>query len=698
MTDCEETAAGSGWVQRLGAYADGGGVHVAVYSGHAERIELCLFSSDGVHETDRIPLTRQGGDVWHTHVPGLEAGAFYGLRAHGPYAPEQGHRFNPNKLLLDPYARALSGRFGDPDLLCGYRAEAADDLTFDPRDSAAAMPRCVVREDRGFDWQGDRSPATPREQTIIYEAHPRGLTMLMDKIPEAERGLFSGLASEVVIAHLKDLGITAIELLPVHAFLDDAFLAAQGRVNYWGYNTAAFFAPEPRYLGPGGIDDFRHMVRRFHAAGIEVLLDVVYNHTAEGNELGPTLSFRGLDNAGYYALHPENPRLYINDTGCGNTLAAWKPGVSRLIVDSLRYWAEEMHVDGFRFDLATVLGRTPAGFEPDGAFFQRLLNDPVLAKVKLIAEPWDIGPGGYRLGGFPPSFAEWNDQFRDGVRRFWRHDAGVTGDLAARVLGSADRFDHSDRQPWASVNLVTAHDGFTLADLVSYEHKHNEANGEDNRDGHDHNFSSNGGHEGATDDPAILARRDRRRRNLMATLVLSQGVPMLLAGDELGNSQQGNNNAYCQDSRTGWVDWTGADAPFHRFVRHLLALRRAYPVLSQPHFLHGAPRGADGLPDVEWRGSDGTPPDWADPGLASVALLLRGAADGAGGSAGLAEALIVVNRGDEALYRMPQGAGWRRVFDTAAADGQANDAVGEGEQVVIAAETVVLFVRDSRPA
>ena len=679
---------------RLGAHADATGVHFAVHSAHAEQIELCLFSEDGV-ETDRLALAGRTGDTWHMHVPGLGAGALYGLRAHGPYAPNEGHRYNPNKLLLDPYARALSGRFGDPELLCGYRAETGDDLTFDSRDSAPAMPRCVVTGN-DFDWAGDHPPGTPWEQSVIYEAHPRGLTMLMDKVPAVERGLFSGLASDPVIAHLTDLGITAIELLPVHAFLDDAFLRARGLVNYWGYNTAAFFAPEPRYLGPGGADDFRRMVRRFHAAGIEVLLDVVYNHTAEGNELGPTLSFRGLDNASYYMLHPDHPRFYINDTGCGNTLATWQPAVTRMIVDSLRYWVEEMHVDGFRFDLATVLGRTPAGFEPHGAFFTALLNDPELSQVKLIAEPWDIGPGGYRLGGFPKPFAEWNDQFRDGVRRFWRQDAGQTQGLAARLLGSADRFDHSDRQPWASVNLVTAHDGFTLTDLVTYARKQNEANGEDNRDGHDHNFSSNAGHEGPVEDPEIHALRDRRRRNLMATLMLSQGVPMLLAGDELGNSQQGNNNAYCQDNPTGWIDWSGSDGASHRFVRRLLALRKQHAVLRQGQFLHGMARKQDGLPDVEWFGPDGNPPDWANHHLAFIALLLRGSAKAPDGGTCSEEALIIFNRGAEVSFSMPPGAGWRRVLDTAQVDGCSEDEARIGEDEPIAAETVVLFIRESQ--
>ncbi|MEM1049082.1 MAG: glycogen debranching protein GlgX [Pseudomonadota bacterium] len=682
---------------RLGAHADAAGVHFAVYSAHAERIELCLFSDEDGREVERLDFSHRTGDIWHMHVPGLRPARRYGFRAHGPYDPDQGHRFNPNKLLLDPYARALSGWFGDPDLLCGYRMETGDDLTFDGRDNASVMPRCIVTENR-FDWQGDRHPSTPWEQTVIYEAHPRGLTMLMDKVPEAERGLFSGLASDPVIAHLTDLGITAIELLPVHAFLDDAFLTAKGRVNYWGYNTAAFFAPDPRYLGSGGADDFRRMVRRFHAAGIEVLLDVVYNHTAEGNELGPTLSFRGLDNASYYALHPDHPRFYVNDTGCGNTLACWKPAVIRLILDSLRYWVEEMHVDGFRFDLAAVLGRTPTGFEPNGALFTALLADPVLTKAKLIAEPWDIGPGGYRLGGFPAPFAEWNDRFRDGVRRFWRNDPGYAPDLATRLLGSADTFDHSGRQTWSSVNFVTAHDGFTLADLVTYARKHNQANGEENRDGHDHNFSSNAGHEGWTDDPAIRDRRDRRRRNLMATLLLSQGVPMLLAGDELANSQKGNNNTYCQDNPTGWIDWSGTGEAFHRFVRHVVALRKQYPVLRQTRFLHGATRPEDGLPDVAWFGPDGAPPEWENEDLGSFGLLLRGTAGAVEKDVRHEEALVIVNRGAETRFQMPHGPRWRCVLDTREDDGLPRHGKDTDDQASIAAESIALFVRNAPPA
>jgi glycogen operon protein len=679
----------------LGAHVEATGVSFAVFSANAETIELCLFDPADGRETDRTPLSRGSGDIWHLHVPGLSAGAHYGLRAYGSYEPDRGHRFNPNKLLLDPHARALSGSFGDPDILCGYQAETEDDLTFDTRDSARHLPKCVVTDDR-FDWQGDIPPRTPWEETVIYEAHPRGLTMHWDRVPTHQRGLVSGLASDPVIDHLKDLGVTAVELLPIHAFQDEAFLTRKGRVNYWGYNTAAFFAPEPRYLGPDGANGFREMVRRLHAAGIEVLLDVVYNHTAEGNELGPTLSFRGLDNASYYTLHPDDPRFYVNDTGCGNTLAISNPVVTDLVIASLRYWVEEMHVDGFRFDLATVLGRTPTGFEHEGAFFSALKREPALQGVKLIAEPWDIGPGGYRLGGFPPPFAEWNDRFRDDVRRFWRGDEGQVPNLAARLLGSADYFDRAGRKPWASVNFLTSHDGFTLADLVTYARKHNHANGEENRDGHDHNFSSNSGNEGPTDDPAIRERRDLRRRNLMATLMLSQGVPMMLAGDELGNGQDGNNNAYCQDNPLGWVDWSGAGSTFHRFVRHLIALRQAHPVLRQAQYLHGAPRPADGLADVAWLGAHGAAPAWTDTGLETLGLLLRGSAEAVDLDQSDEEALIVVNRGAETAFHMPKPGGWRRVMDTAAADGLPDlpESTSPGQEA-IAAETVVLFLRQA---
>ncbi|MBD3765448.1 MAG: glycogen debranching protein GlgX [Rhodobacterales bacterium] len=649
----------------MGATLDGDGVNFAVFSAHATRIELCLFSPDGRREVARLPLPERDGDIWHGHVPGLMPGALYGLRAHGPHAPEAGHRFNPHKLLIDPYARWLEGRLRWSDALMGYRVGSSRaDLSLDTRDSAFAVPKAVV-VDPAFQWGDDRPPRRPLTDTLICEAHVRGLTMQHPGVDPALRGTMAGLASEPVIEHLLRLGVTAVELLPVQAYVDDRFLVQRGLRNYWGYQTIGFFAPEPRYLGPGGLREFQAAVRRLHAAGIEVILDVVYNHTGEGDELGPTLSFRGLDNASYYRL-AGGGRHYVNDTGTGNTLNLTHPMVLRMVMDSLRYWVETFHVDGFRFDLASVLGREAAGFDAQGGFFDAVRQDPVLARVKLIAEPWDIGPGGYQLGGYPHPFLEWNDRFRDGVRRFWKGDPGLTPDLARRLLGSAERFDHGRRAATSSVNFVTAHDGFTLEDLVSYTVKRNLANGEDNRDGHHENHSDNLGTEGPTGEPAVLARRALRKRNLLATLFLSQGTPMILAGDELGNSQDGNNNAYAQDNPVGWVTWAGADAGLTDFVARLAALRRAHPVLRQRRFLHGRARAQDGLPDVIWRRHDGhrpEPGDWHDPGFRCLGVELRLAAE-AGGCDRQA-IFAVLNAGGPVALALPDTApAWTLVLDT----------------------------------
>jgi glycogen operon protein len=613
----------------LGATFDGGGTNFALFSAHATKVELCLFSEKG-REVARIPLPEWTDEVWHGYLPEIGPGQLYGYRVHGPYAPEEGHRFNPAKLLLDPYAKLIAGRFRWSDALMGYRVGSGrKDLSQDRRDSAHAMPKAVVA-DTAFAWGDDRPLEIPWRDTVIYEAHPRGLTMRHPDVPIGHRGLFSGLATPPMLDHLTRLGITAIELLPVHAFLDEPHLTDLGLANYWGYNSIGFFAPEPKYLGAGGLLEFQSMVRRFHHAGIEVILDVVYNHTAEGSELGPTLSFRGVDNASYYRLQPDEPRYYINDTGCGNTLNTTHPRVVQLIIDSLRYWVEAMHVDGFRFDLATILGRETYGYDPHGGFFDALRQDPVLRRVKLIAEPWDVGPGGYQLGNFPPGFAEWNDRFRDGVRRFWRGDESTLPDLARSLLGSADLFERGGRRPYASVNFVTAHDGFTLADLVSYDQKHNEANGEDNQDGHDGNHSWNHGVEGPTDDPKILDLRARQRRNLIATLLLSQGTPMLLAGDEVLNGQNGNNNAYCQDNEIGWIDWPEAETDRQAasaFTERLIAYRAAHPVLRRTHFLHGRELSPDGAKDVIWVDPDGrekTEEDWANAWERAVGMVLVG--------------------------------------------------------------------------
>ncbi len=690
---------GAGSADRLGAHWDGEGVNFAVFSAHAERIEVCLFSGDGKHEIARIPLRERSGDIRHVHVRGIGPGTPYGYRAHGPYAPEQGHRFNPNKLLLDPYARKIAGGFRWDDVMFGYKAGSEDgDLSFDPRDSATSVPRSIVA--RPEIPCAPRRPRIPWQRTVIYEAHPRGLTMQCPGIPEADRGRLAALASDPILDHLSSLGVTTIELMPVQACLDEPFLSKRGLRNFWGYNPIAFFIPEPRYLGSGDLAEFREMVHRFHGAGIEVILDVVYNHTAEGNELGPTLCFRGLDNASYYVLHDDRPRYYANDTGCGNTLDISHPFVLRLVLDSLRYWAEFTGVDGFRFDLATTLGRERDGFDVHGGFFDALLQDPVLCRLKLIAEPWDTGPEGYRLGGFPPPFAEWNDRFRDVARRFWRGDSAMASELASRILGSADHFDDAGRRPWASINYVTAHDGFTLEDLVSHVHKHNEANGEENRDGHAANYSANCGCEGPTTDAGILAQRARRKRNLLATVLLSQGTPMLLAGDELGNSQGGNNNAYCQDNATGWTDWRGTGDSLHRFVQRLTRLRKDHPVLRQPRFLHGNPVPCDGGPDITWRGADGLPPDWTSPGLRRFAVLLRDAADTPEYAVTDDVVLLVFNGAEASEYRLPDAPhdrGWVCVLDTTCADGRPESTDTASGAVWIDADSIAVFVQGHGP-
>ena len=613
----------AGHPEVLGATWTGDGVNFALFSQHATRVTLCLFSPDGSVEAEWIDLPERDGHVWHGFVPGLRPGQAYGYRVHGPYRPDEGHRFNPHKLLLDPYAKRLLGRIEWDDALFGYDASSKHgDLTYDLRDSSNFVPRAVVT-DPAFDWQGDRRPDRPLTETVIYEAHVKGLTMGRRDVPHP--GTFAALASEPMIEHLLRLGVTAVELLPIQAFADDRFLVERGLRNYWGYMTLGFFAPEPRYMTTGQLSDVQEMVRRFHAAGLEVILDVVYNHTCEGNQMGPTLSFRGIDNASYYRL-AESPRYYLDDTGTGNTLNMDHPFVMRMVLDSLRHWVEHMQVDGFRFDLATTLGRTAKGFDRNHPFLQAVRQDPVLSRVKLIAEPWDVGPGGYQLGAFPPPFLEWNDKFRDQVRRYWRGDRDMTRKLAMRISGSALKFDHDGRAATSSVNFLAAHDGFTLMDLVSYREKHNEANGEGNRDGHAHNFSDNLGVEGPSDDPSVRAARARRRRNLLATLMLSQGTPMILAGDEIGNSQGGNNNAYAQDNPVGWVDWDGADHEFLEFCREMTAFRRRHPILRQKRFLHSRSRAIDGKVDLFWRRADGEimcEADWNNPAQRLIAVEMR---------------------------------------------------------------------------
>lgn len=686
----------------LGASFLGDGVNFAVFSAFAEKIELCLFDESGSREVRRIVLPEREGDIWHGFVEGLRPGAVYGYRAHGPYAPEAGHRFNPNKLLLDPYARKIEGAVQWSDALLGFKASSNQrDLSFDTRDSAAFMPKSVV-VDTAFDWDGDERRLVDPEQAVIYETHVKGLTAERHDVDAGLRGTFLGLSSAPMLDHLTKLGITTVELLPVQAFVDDRFLVDQGLRNYWGYQSIGFFCPEPRYLAHGAVSDFQRMVQQFHSAGIEVILDVVYNHTAEGDEMGPTLSFRGLDNRSYYRLRPDNHRYYENFSGTGNSLNIDHPMVLRMVLDSLRYWVETMHVDGFRFDLASVLGRTGHGFDRAGPFFKAILQDPVLSRVKLIAEPWDIGPGGYQLGAYPPPFLEWNDQYRDDVRRFWRGDEMMTAKLAGRLVGSAQQFDHSGRSALSSVNFVAAHDGFTLADVVSYSRKHNEANGEGNQDGHNENHTDNMGAEGPTDDPAVNEARAQRKRNLLATVLLSQGTPMLLAGDEIGNSQGGNNNAYCQDNPIGWVNWQDADAQLPVFLRRLIAMRKAHPVLRQRTFLHGSPRPTDRRADLVWRLPDGSEPNadqWRNQHWRCLCVEIRMASDTPAYDESDDEIFAVLNGGDTTevvLPSCPTGRRWVHVIDTARPDLAATDLFQE--RVEVAASSVSVFALQANSA
>lgn len=593
----------------MGAHSDGLGVNFAVFSAHAHQIDLCIFDERGRKELRRYPLPECTDEVWHGYLPDARPGLVYGLRAHGPYEPENGHRFNPNKLLLDPYARKLQGRFRWSDALFGYRTgHGRADLSFDRRDSASCMVKAVVADDT-FRWSGQKAPRVPWTRTVVYEMHVKGVSMLRDDLPDVVCGTSSALGDPFFIDHLHKLGVTAIELLPVHARLDDRFLVDRGLSNYWGYNTLAYFAPDRSYLINGDHNEMRRAVRQLHAAGIEVILDVVYNHTAEGNELGPTLSWRGLDNASYYRLLPEDKRFYVNDTGCGNTVNISHPQVLRMVMDSLRYWAQSYGIDGFRFDLGVTLGREAHGFDPDSGFFDALLQDPVLSRLKLISEPWDVGIDGYQLGNHPPGMAEWNAEFRDGVRRFWNGEAGLRANLPDWLLGSPSLFDRRFRRPWASVQYIASHDGFTARDLVTYADKHNDANGDDNTDGHDTNFSSNWGVEGPSSDAHIEHVRMRVLRSMLATVFLSHGTPMLLAGDEFGNSQQGNNNAYCQDNEISWLDWSQAQLPDGRvlidFVAYLTRLRRDDPSVCLDRYEDGEHEVGAGLSRIAWFDMDG---------------------------------------------------------------------------------------------
>jgi isoamylase len=670
----------------LGATADRRGTNFALFSAHAEKVELCLFDESGERERTRLALPERTGDIWHVHLADVKPGQLYGYRVHGPYQPDEGHRFNPNKLLLDPYAKELAGAFIQSNLHFAYQLNnARTDLSLDRRDNAHVMPKAVVTSSSRRKL---KRPEIAWEDTIIYEAHVKGLTRLRDDVPEKLRGTFGALASKAMVKHLQRLGVTAIELLPVHTFVDESFLAERGFINFWVYNTLSFFTADRRY-GTG--DEFRATVKRLHDAGIEVILDVVYNHTAEGNHLGQTLSFRGIDNRSYYWLRNDDLRFYENFTGCGNALNLSHPMVRTLVVDSLRHWVEAFGVDGFRFDLATTLARGPDGFDAHSKFFEAIWSDSLLAKTKLIAEPWDIGPGGYRVGGFPPEWSEWNDTFRRTLRRYWAGEGGLIGEMATRLTGSADIFEHHGRTQRASINHVTVHDGFTLADLVSYERKHNEANQENNRDGADQNLSTNGGVEGPTDDADIVAMRRRLRRSLLSCLLLAQGVPLLLAGDEVGNSQSGNNNAYCQDNEIGWVDWSGLGRDgedLTAFIGQLAQLRKRFPQFQGRRWLEG--RRSDGTYDVVWLtpyAGEMIEEDWRFPNGYFLSYVLAPIKRSQ-------PVFVVINAAPEAieftLPEIPESSSWTRVLDTTS-DTLGRRAIAAGTRLTAPERSVLVF-------
>jgi isoamylase len=659
-----------------GATWDGEGVNFSLFSAHATKVELCLFDADGRAELERIELPEYTDQFFHGWIGGIGPSQVYGYRVHGPYEPEQGHRFNPNKLVMDPYARAHIGELEWNPAIFGYQMESGDDTSFDERDSAPFMPKSVV-VDPGFDWKGEpnRNPI-PWDHTILYETHVKGFTKKHPQVPESLRGTYAGLGQKAVVDYVRSLGVTSIELLPIHSFINDSQLLEKGLTNYWGYNTIGFFAPDPRYASDraNSLREFKEMVARIHDAGLEVILDVVYNHTAEGNELGPTLSFKGIDNASYYRLLPERKRYYINDTGTGNTVNLSHARVIQMVTDSLRYWVSETHVDGFRFDLGTILAREPTGFDEQSGFLKACSQDPLLNSVKLIAEPWDCGPGGYQVGGFPPGWAEWNDTFRDTARDFWKADAPAR-DIAPRLTASGDMFDRQGRRPWACVNFITAHDGFTLNDVVTYNGKHNDANGEDSKDGSSDNRSWNMGVEGPTDDPDINSKRRRQLRNMLATLLLSQGTPMLLAGDEFGRTQGGNNNAYCQDSDISWVDWEIADEgrALIAFVRKLTKLRHEHAILRRNRFLRGEYNQELGIKDVTWINACGVEmqdEQWIDAAMRCFGMLIDGRAQPSGirKRGDDATMLLVFNAaGNAVAFKLPEcpgGEGWTRVINT----------------------------------
>ncbi len=690
----------------LGATWDGRGVNFAIFSDHAERVELCLFDENGAREIRRYQLKEKTNMVWHGYVLGLRPGQLYGYRVYGPYEPHAGHRFNPNKLLLDPYARAINGTIEWSDALFGYKVGSPkEDLSFSESDSAPFLPKSVVLDDH-YDWEGDRRPDIPFHRTIIYEVHVKGLTQKHPGVPPEQRGTYAGMHAPDVLDYLSQLGITAVELLPIQQFVSDRFLAEKELTNYWGYNSIGFFAPDARYASTGvcgqQVNEFKGMVKAFHQRGMEVILDVVYNHTGEGNQLGPTLAFRGIDNASYYRLE-KNARYYRDYTGTGNTLNMMQPNVLRLIMDSLRYWIEEMHVDGFRFDLASALARELHDVDRLGSFFDVIYQDPVISQVKLIAEPWDLGEGGYQVGRFPPGWAEWNGKYRDTVRDYWRGVDFTLPEFANRFTGSSDLYSHNGRQPTASINFITAHDGFTLNDLVSYNQKHNEANGQSNNDGHNDNRSWNMGVEGPADDPEIEAQREQQKRNFLATLLLSQGVPMLLGGDEMGRTQRGNNNAYAQDNEISWFDWEHVDESLLEFTRQLIAFRQRHPVFEQRNWFQGRPIYGGEASDIGWFLPNGKPmsqEDWQDGFTKSLAVYLNGRGiiepDPEGRRIIDDSFILLFNAYHEPIdFTLPSyewGARWRQVLDTTEAVFREGDHLyGPGDKVQVQGRSLVVL-------
>ncbi len=694
----------------LGSTWDGEGVNFALFSEHAERVELCLFDSTGRRELQRVNVSEQTDQVWHCYLPEARPGLLYGYRVYGPYEPAKGLRYNPNKLLLDPYAKQIVGDLKWSDSHFGYRiGSKQNDLSFDRRDSAPGMLKAMVI-DPAFTWGTDRPPNTPWHKSIIYETHVKGFTIQHPQVPQTLRGTYAGLATAPVIDHLLKLGVTAIELMPVHYFVDDRQLIERGLRNYWGYNTIGFFAPAARYLSTNSVNEFKTMVKTMHSAGIEVILDVVYNHTAEGNQMGPTLSFRGIDNPVYYRVLQDDPRYYMDYTGTGNTLNMRHPRVLQLIMDSLRYWVLDMHVDGFRFDLAATLARELHEVDRLGAFLDIIHQDPVLSQVKLIAEPWDLGEGGYQVGKFPVGWAEWNDRYRDALRSYWKGDGGQIGELAYRITGSSDLYARSGRRPYASINFVTAHDGFTLNDLVSYNQKHNEANGEENRDGTDNNRSWNCGVEGPTDDAAVNALRAQQKRNFLATLLLSQGVPMLLAGDAMNHTQRGNNNAYCQDNEISWISWDDASrhAELIDLVSKLTSLRKQHPVLRRRNFFLGRAIKGAGVKDILWLRPDGsemTDEEWNQANAKTLGVFLSGSAveemDERGQPVTDDNFVLLMNAHHEEIpFRLPtvaSGMVWVSLIDTALSNGKSPGLSHEANSAyLLQARSLALLVERPR--